>query len=108
MARLFDEFRPTHVMHLAAESHVDRSIDGPSAFIETNIVGTYTLLEVARHYVDQLPDNARQDFRFHHVSTMFQPMRCTVICMVSMTSLRKKHLISQVRHILHRRPRVII
>jgi dTDP-glucose 4,6-dehydratase len=69
MARLFDEFRPTHVMHLAAESHVDRSIDGPSAFIETNIIGTYTLLEVARHYVDQLPDNARQDFRFHHVST---------------------------------------
>ena len=69
MARLFDEFRPTHVMHLAAESHVDRSIDGPSAFIETNIVGTYTLLEVARHYVDQLPDSTRQDFRFHHIST---------------------------------------
>lgn len=69
MARLFDEFRPTHVMHLAAESHVDRSIDGPSAFIETNIIGTYTLLEVARQYVDQLPDNARQDFRFHHIST---------------------------------------
>ena len=69
MARLFDEFRPTHVMHLAAESHVDRSIDGPLAFIETNIIGTYTLLEVARHYVDQLPDNARQDFRFHHIST---------------------------------------
>jgi dTDP-glucose 4,6-dehydratase len=69
MARLFDEFRPTHVMHLAAESHVDRSIDGPSAFIETNIVGTYTLLEVARHYIDQLPDTARQDFRFHHIST---------------------------------------
>jgi len=69
MARLFDEFRPTHVMHLAAESHVDRSIDGPSAFIETNVVGTYTLLEVARYYVDQLPDKARQDFRFHHIST---------------------------------------
>jgi len=69
MARLFDEFRPTHVMHLAAESHVDRSIDGPSAFIETNIVGTYTLLEVARYYVDQLPDKVRQDFRFHHIST---------------------------------------
>jgi len=69
MARLFDEFRPTHMMHLAAESHVDRSIDGPSAFIETNIVGTYTLLEVARHYIDQLPDKARQDFRFHHIST---------------------------------------
>ncbi|MEL0223189.1 MAG: dTDP-glucose 4,6-dehydratase, partial [Gammaproteobacteria bacterium] len=69
IARLFDEFRPTHVMHLAAESHVDRSIDGPSAFIETNIVGTYTLLEVVRHYIDQLPDTARQDFRFHHIST---------------------------------------
>ena len=69
MARLFDEFRPTHLMHLAAESHVDRSIDGPSAFIETNIVGTYTLLEVARYYVDQLPDKVRQDFRFHHIST---------------------------------------
>ena len=69
MARLFDEFRPTHVMHLAAESHVDRSIDGPSSFIETNIIGTYTLLEVARHYVDQLPDSTRQDFRFHHIST---------------------------------------
>lgn len=69
IARLFDEFRPTHVMHLAAESHVDRSIDGPSAFIETNIVGTYILLEVARHYVDQLPDKALQDFRFHHIST---------------------------------------
>jgi len=69
MACLFDEFRPTHVMHLAAESHVDRSIDGPSAFIETNVVGTYTLLEVARYYVDQLPDKARQDFRFHHIST---------------------------------------
>ena len=69
IARLFDEFRPTHVMHLAAESHVDRSIDGPSAFIETNIVGTYTLLEVARYYVDQLSEKARQDFRFHHIST---------------------------------------
>ena len=69
IARLFDEFRPTHVMHLAAESHVDRSIDGPSAFIETNIVGTYTLLEVARYYVHQLSEKARQDFRFHHIST---------------------------------------
>ena len=50
MTRLFETFRPTSVMHLAAESHVDRSIDGPSAFIETNIVGTYTLLEVSRRY----------------------------------------------------------
>ena len=54
MTRLFETFRPTSVMHLAAESHVDRSIDGPSAFIETNIVGTYTLLEVSRQYWEQL------------------------------------------------------
>ncbi len=59
MTRLFETFRPTSVMHLAAESHVDRSIDGPSAFIETNIVGTYTLLEVSRRYWEQL-DHALQ------------------------------------------------
>ncbi|WP_110648377.1 dTDP-glucose 4,6-dehydratase [Salinicola peritrichatus] len=72
MRRLFREHRPDVVMHLAAESHVDRSIDGPAAFIETNVVGTYTLLEAARQYwrdllVDQ-PDKAA-DFRFHHIST---------------------------------------
>ncbi len=60
---MFD-FAPDVVMHLAAESHVDRSIDGPSAFIETNIIGTYTLLELAREYVERHPD-----FRFHHIST---------------------------------------
>ncbi len=69
MQRLFDDYQPTHVMHLAAESHVDRSIDGPSAFIKTNIMGTYTLLEVARHYVAQVPGDARDAFRFHHIST---------------------------------------
>ena len=69
MQRLFERFQPTHVMHLAAESHVDRSIDGPSAFIKTNIMGTYTLLEVARHYVAQLPSDASDAFRFHHIST---------------------------------------
>ena len=69
MQRLFEHYQPTHVMHLAAESHVDRSIDGPSAFIKTNIMGTYTLLEVARHYVAQLPSDARDAFRFHHIST---------------------------------------
>ena len=67
MQRLFDDYQPTHVMHLAAESHVDRSIDGPSAFIKTNIMGTYTLLEVARHYVAQVPSDARDAFRFHHI-----------------------------------------
>ena len=67
MQRLFDDYQPTQVMHLAAESHVDRSIDGPSACIKTNIMGTYTLLEVARHYVAQVPSDARDAFRFHHI-----------------------------------------
>lgn len=65
----FAEFKPTHVMHLAAESHVDRSIDGPAEFIETNIVGTYTLLEAARRYWMGLGEVERSAFRFHHVST---------------------------------------
>ena len=69
MERVFREYRPDAVMHLAAESHVDRSIDGPAAFIETNIVGTYTLLEVARGYWRSLDEAARGGFRFHHVST---------------------------------------
>ena len=56
-------------MHLAAESHVDRSIDGPAEFIQTNIVGTYILLEEARKYWSQLSDDKKQTFRFHHVST---------------------------------------
>jgi dTDP-glucose 4,6-dehydratase len=57
------------IMHLAAESHVDRSIDGPSAFIDTNILGTYSLLEASRAYVGGLPDSKKSAFRFHHVST---------------------------------------
>jgi dTDP-glucose 4,6-dehydratase len=64
---LFDAFRPDIVMHLAAESHVDRSIDGPGAFIRTNIVGTFTLLQVALAYVKRHAE--RSDFRFHHIST---------------------------------------
>jgi dTDP-glucose 4,6-dehydratase len=67
--RVFTEHRPDVVMHLAAESHVDRSIDGPGAFIDTNFVGTYVLLDVSRHYWSEL-DNGRKDaFRFHHIST---------------------------------------
>lgn len=69
LGRVFFEFKPTHVMHLAAESHVDRSIDGPAAFIETNIVGTYTLLETARRYWNGLEREKKEQFRFHHVST---------------------------------------
>lgn len=67
--QVFAEFQPDAVMHLAAESHVDRSIDGPGTFIETNITGTYTLLEVARAYWSQLTSVRKESFRFHHVST---------------------------------------
>lgn len=67
--RLFRECQPDAVMHLAAESHVDRSIDGPADFIETNIVGTYTLLEAARYYWQALESDKKNIFRFHHVST---------------------------------------
>ncbi|WP_313211818.1 dTDP-glucose 4,6-dehydratase [Stutzerimonas nitrititolerans] len=67
--RVFLEHQPDAVMHLAAESHVDRSIDGPAAFIETNIVGTYTLLEAARQYWQSLNDSRKAAFRFHHIST---------------------------------------
>ena len=66
---MFAAFRPEAVLHLAAESHVDRSIDGPAAFIETKILGSYCLLEAARDYWRALPDDARQRFRFIHVST---------------------------------------
>jgi dTDP-glucose 4,6-dehydratase len=62
-------FRPDVVMHLAAESHVDRSIDGPADFIQTNIIGTYVLLETALTYWRGLPKAAQRDFRFHHIST---------------------------------------
>lgn len=69
MARIFGEHKPDAVMHLAAESHVDRSITGPADFIETNIVGTYVLLEAARAYWSALDEAAKQAFRFHHIST---------------------------------------
>lgn len=67
--RVFHEHQPDAIMHLAAESHVDRSIDGPAAFVQTNIVGTYTLLEAARNYWNALPEGRKSAFRFHHIST---------------------------------------
>lgn len=67
--QLFQAFQPDAVMHLAAESHVDRSITGPAAFIETNIIGTYQLLEAARHYWNGLVEDKKAEFRFHHIST---------------------------------------
>ena len=63
------DFRPDVITHLAAESHVDRSIDGPGAFIQTNLVGTFTMLSEARGYWQSLSDEARAAFRFHHIST---------------------------------------
>ena len=67
--QIFESFQPDAVMHLAAESHVDRSITGSAAFIETNIIGTYHLLEATRHYWNGLNQNRKQAFRFHHIST---------------------------------------
>lgn len=67
--KLFSNFKPDVIMHLAAESHVDRSIDGPSVFIETNIMGTYVLLEAARSYWNSLEYDEKESFRFHHIST---------------------------------------
>ncbi|MDP3010736.1 MAG: dTDP-glucose 4,6-dehydratase [Methylococcales bacterium] len=69
MAEILNTHQPDAIMHLAAESHVDRSIDGPAAFIETNIIGTYTLLEAARSYWQALPEARKSAFRFHHIST---------------------------------------
>ena len=69
MADLFSRYRPDAVMHLAAETHVDRSIDGPAAFVETNVVGTFVLLQAARAHWSTLGGAARDAFRFHHIST---------------------------------------
>lgn len=69
VGQAFDDFQPDLIMHLAAESHVDRSIDGPAEFINTNIVGTYNLLETARKYWQGLNENKKSNFKFHHIST---------------------------------------
>lgn len=69
LSRVFEVHQPDAIMHLAAESHVDRSIDGPAEFIQTNIVGTYNLLDVAKKYWDRLTGDKKDGFRFHHVST---------------------------------------
>lgn len=69
LENVFEQFRPEAIMHLAAESHVDRSIDSPEIFIQTNIVGTYTLLSVAFQYWKNLSKDEKDKFRFHHIST---------------------------------------
>ena len=68
LTQTFNEYQPHAVMHLAAGSHVDHSIDGPTEFIQTNIVDTYNLLKVSRN-LQRLDDEAKQTFRFHHIST---------------------------------------
>jgi len=67
--RVFEQHKPDAVMHLAAESHVDRSIEGPGAFIQTNVIGTFNMLDAARGYWNALPDEQKKSFRFHHIST---------------------------------------
>lgn len=67
--KIFKQYQPDFIMHLAAESHVDRSIDGPKEFIETNIMGTYVLLEAARNYISNIDEAKKNKFRFHHIST---------------------------------------
>ena len=69
MLDVFETYQPDKVMHLAAESHVDRSIEGPADFIDTNIIGTFTLLEAARNYFEGLNEGEKEKFRFHHIST---------------------------------------
>lgn len=69
LERVFLHYKPRFVMHLAAESHVDRSIDAPSDFIHSNIIGTFNLLEAARHYFETLDEAEKNKFRFHHIST---------------------------------------
>ena len=69
LTKIFQEHQPDSVMHLAAESHVDRSIDDPGEFIQSNIVGTYQILDIARRYWEQLEEEKKLNFVFHHVST---------------------------------------
>ncbi len=69
MRQLVNQYQPDYIMHLAAESHVDRSIDGPGEFMQTNIIGTYNLLEVAREYYETLTGAKKSAFKFHHIST---------------------------------------
>lgn len=96
-------FQPQLIMHLAAESHVDRSIDGPRAFVETNVVGTCMMLEAARHYWLSLPAPEKSTFVF----TIFPPMKCSAIWQTTRISSPKPRLMPPAAPIL-RRKRVAI
>lgn len=101
---VFTSFKPDAVMHLAAESHVDRSIDGPAAFIDTNIMGTYVLLEAARSYWNSLDVNKKKI----SASIIFLLMKFMVTCMELTTYLLKRQPMHQVAHIQLRKQQVII
>ena len=100
--RVFKQHQPDIVMHLAAESHVDRSIDRPGEFIQTNIVGTYVLLEEARGYWSALQDKKKDSFRFHHVSTdeVYGDLRLQMIFLLRKHHMHLAHLIRQQRQVL--------
>lgn len=102
--RVFHHYQPDIVMHLAAESHVDRSIDGPASFIETNIVGTYTLLEAARAYWNTLGNEKKRSF----ASTISQRMRSMAICTIAARFLPKPRLMRPAVPIRPRKPAAII
>ncbi len=87
ISELLKQYRPDAIMHLAAETHVDRSIDNAAAFIQTNIVGTYVLLEAARHYWHSLNETKKSAFRFHHISTdeVFGDLKSAVVFFTEMT-----------------------
>ena len=104
VAEQFSDFRPDIVMHLAAESHVDRSIDGPAAFIQTNLIGTFTLLEAARQYWSAL-DTARSRLS---ASTIFRPMKSTATCTVPMICSPKRLRTRQAARTLPPRPAATI
>ena len=95
LKQLFDDYQPRAVIHFAAESHVDRSIHGPDDFIQTNIVGTFRLLEVARHYWNKQTGKVHDDFRF----CMFLPMKFMVRLRNMLLRLLKNMCISPTVHI---------
>lgn len=100
--KIFNKFKPNLIIHLAAETHVDRSINGPSEFIKTNIYGTYSLLETSLNYWINLKEKNKKSFRFHHVSTD------EVFGDLAKVFLRKVLLMPQVHHTQHPRQVQII
>ena len=100
MRGVIESFEPDAIMHLAAESHVDRSIDGPAAFIETNIVGTFTLLQASFDYWRRLPSGKKKT---PSASTTFRPMKCSGRWTGMPAILLRPHRIAQTRRMRHRK-----